>query len=192
MYCENCGTKLDENALFCSNCGHSIKGEVNVQKESEKVVDDEVQLKVKPTFKFVYLFSSYIILFLMLSLMLCPVFILSIKTLTTAIISVIAIMFVIMSIVMLFTKKQYDSYNYDFYKTKIIYSDSFINISEKEVKYKHIREVYLRRGFFQRWFNLGTIMLYTNAETGYVSGIQIRDVENSEQIYKQIKQLIND
>ena len=40
-------------------------------------------------------------------------------------------------------------------------------------------------------FGLGTIVLYTNAETGYLGGISINNVENAEEIYKKIKELIN-
>ncbi len=28
MYCEKCGTKLEDSASFCTKCGASIKGEV--------------------------------------------------------------------------------------------------------------------------------------------------------------------
>jgi len=80
---------------------------------------------------------------------------------------------------------------YDFYKTKVIFQDSFLNKSEKEVKYKYIREVGMRQSFFQRFFGLGNIILYTNAETGYANGIMINNVENAEQVYKNIKELIN-
>lgn len=27
MFCEKCGTKLPDSALFCTNCGASINGE---------------------------------------------------------------------------------------------------------------------------------------------------------------------
>ena len=26
MYCQNCGTRLDDGALFCPNCGYSVSG----------------------------------------------------------------------------------------------------------------------------------------------------------------------
>ena len=33
MYCEKCGTKLEDSASFCTKCGASIKGEVVKTKE---------------------------------------------------------------------------------------------------------------------------------------------------------------
>jgi len=29
MFCENCGTENDDGVVFCSNCGKSLKGDVN-------------------------------------------------------------------------------------------------------------------------------------------------------------------
>ena len=26
MYCSNCGTKVEENARFCANCGNALNG----------------------------------------------------------------------------------------------------------------------------------------------------------------------
>ena len=39
MYCKYCGNKLDDNALFCSNCGKKIEG----RETEEKPVSEEVK-----------------------------------------------------------------------------------------------------------------------------------------------------
>ena len=80
--------------------------------------------------------------------------------------------------------------NYEFYRTKIEYSDSFLNKAEKEVKYKHIRETVLSRRIVDRIFGFGSIILFTNAESGFGNGIVIPYVENSEAVYKEIKELL--
>lgn len=90
----------------------------------------------------------------------------------------------------IFTKKQYEKKEYYFYKTKVVYKDNFIDISEKEVKFKYIREVTMRQTFFQRCFGLGTIILYTNAESGMGNGISISNVENVQAVYKEIKDIV--
>ncbi len=105
-----------------------------------------------------------------------------------AIFIVVALLF---GISYIFTKKQYDNYSYDFYKTKVIYRDSFLNVSEKEVKYKYIREVTMRQTIIQRIFNIGNIVLFTNAETGVGNGICIVNVQNVQEIYKKIKSTID-
>lgn len=109
----------------------------------------------------------------------------------TVSLGIVIFMLVIFGISYIFTKKQYDNYQYDFYKTKVNYKDSFLNLSEKEVKYKYIREVTMRQTIFQRMFNLGTIILFTNAETGMGNGISIINVENVQEKYKKIKEVID-
>jgi len=194
MFCMNCGTKLADDAAFCTNCGNAVASTTKKEKVKEKIIDDKVELNVKPTFKFWFMAIPYVVVLLVL---IAP-FLLMLSTeakggeLVLGILLFLGVpVLLFMAIILFLVKKQYKAYNYDFYKTKVIYRDSFINISEKEVKYKNIREVSLRRGLIQRGFNLGTIVLYTNAETGYANGIMINNVENAEQVYKNIKELIN-
>ena len=104
---------------------------------------------------------------------------------------ILIVMAIIYGISYLFNKKQYDNYTYDFYKTKVNYKDSFLNVSEKEVKYKYIREVTMRQTFIQRFFNIGNIILFTNAETGLGNGICIVNVENVQEVYKKVKDVID-
>ncbi len=190
MFCEKCGTKLPDDAAFCTNCGASISGEV--KKSEEKISDKEVQLQIKPTYKTGYMILPYIAM--MLIFVVCmglPMFAVSAGAGMVMSIGIIAVILVIFGISYLFTKKQYNSYQYDFYKTKVIYKDSFLNVSEKEVKYKYIREVTMRQTIFQRMFNIGTIILFTNAETGVGNGISIINVENVQEEYKKIKEVID-
>ncbi len=77
-----------------------------------------------------------------------------------------------------------------FIKQKL-YRDSFLNVSEKEVKYKYIREVTMRQTIIQRIFNIGNIVLFTNAETGVGNGICIVNVQNVQEVYKKIKDVID-
>lgn len=190
MFCEKCGTKLPDDASFCTNCGASVSGEV--KKSEEKISDKEVQLQIKPTYKTGYMILPYIAM--MLIFVVCiglPMFAISAGAGMVMSIGIIAVILVIFGISYLFTKKQYNSYQYDFYKTKVIYKDSFLNVSEKEVKYKYIREVTMRQTIFQRMFNIGTIILFTNAETGVGNGISIINVENVQEEYKKIKEVID-
>ena len=56
MFCEKCGTQLPDNAAFCTKCGAStVNGAKASEKVEEKISDTEVQLNVKPTFKFGYI-----------------------------------------------------------------------------------------------------------------------------------------
>lgn len=190
MFCEKCGAKLEDDALFCTKCGTKI-GEANNVKQ-ETVDDNEVKLKVKPKFKFWYIMFSTIISFLICVLM---VVIPASTAGPEVALGLLVILFVffalIVGIIVLFKSKQYKHLTYDFYATKVIFEDSFLNLAQKEVKYKYIREVTMRQSFVQRWFNIGNIILYTNAETGMGNGIQIINVENVHDVYKQIKEIVN-
>lgn len=190
MFCEKCGTKLPDDASFCTNCGASLSG--GEVKTKEKIVDNEVQLNVKPTFKIGYMIIPYVITYIILVACIALPFmaIESGATVTVALV-ILLITAVIFAIASFFSKKQYANYSYDFYKTKVIYKDSFLNVSEKEVKYKYIREVTMRQTIIQRIFNLGTIILFTNAETGVGNGINIINVENVQEVYKNVKNIID-
>ena len=49
----------------------------------------------------------------------------------------------------------------------------------------------MRQTLFQRFFNLGNIVLYTNAETGYGNGIFIVNITDVQETYKKIKTIID-
>lgn len=192
MFCEKCGNQLPESAMFCDKCGASTQLNVKVQ---EKIVDNEVQLNVKPVFSLGYLTLPTIVVYWI------PVIIISIIIAMANSAAGIGMMilgligFLIFGLFwgigLVFKKMQYDNYSYSFYKTKVIYKDGFLNKSEKEVKYKYIREVGMRQTFFQRFFNLGNIILYTNAETGLGNGIFILNIRDVQETYQKIKSIID-
>ena len=190
MFCEKCGTKLPDDASFCTNCGASING--GESKTKEKVADNDVQLNVKPTFKLGYMILPYILTYVILvACIALPFIAMDVAAGVMVAVILLIVMAVIFAIATFFTKKQYANYSYDFYRTKVIYRDSFLNVSEKEVKYKYIREATMRQTIFQRMFNIGTIILFTNAETGIGNGISIVNVENVQEVYKNIKKVID-
>ncbi|MBQ9657608.1 MAG: zinc-ribbon domain-containing protein [Clostridia bacterium] len=194
MFCEKCGSKLPDEAEFCTNCGASISG--GNSKKVEKIEDDQIQLTVKLTFSlgyYVLINVITLVIFGIILLLYCG----DIRVDSVWVLISEGILFfgsaLIFGIIAPIIKKQYDSYTYDFYKTKVIYKDSFLNVSEKEVKYKYIREVTMRQTFIQKFFNLGNIVLFTNPETGKGrgNGILIKNVENVQDIYKNIKAIID-
>ena len=59
--------------------------------------------------------------------------------------------------------------------------------------YKNITEVNLRKGIIQKKYGLGTMILSTpatNSNAKARSGISVRDIENPDEAYRQIKELI--
>ena len=193
MFCEKCGTQLPDDAAFCTKCGVSTaKGAKTTEKVEEKMPDTEVQLNVKPTFKFGYILLPSLICYIIITLMISVPFFATEEPMAGFIIMIamLLVFAIILAIQTWIKKKQFDNYTYNFYKTKVTFRDSFLNLSEKEVKYKYIREVTMRQTFIQRWFNIGSIILFTNAETGFGNGIFINCVEDVQTVYKNIKSII--
>lgn len=191
MFCEKCGVKLPDSAEFCTNCGTNIAR--GTQKTTgEKISDTQIQLRVQPTFKFGYIVLPSLLVYSIFILIFSSIMgIISASIGFKVFFVCIFIMAIIIGIKTAINKKQYECYCYDFYKTKVIYKDSFLNLSEKEVKYKYIREVTMRQTFIQRFFNIGNIVLFTNAETGFANGILIMNVENVQDVYRDIKNVID-
>ena len=197
MFCQKCGNQLSDNAKFCTGCGNSTGKDV--KKETVKVDDNNVVLNVKSKFKILYNSMGMIITASLFSIFLIILpFMFGIITgdggpIGFAIIMLVILLFIlfIWGISVLIQRAQYKKYNYDFYSTKVIYTDSFLNVTEKEVKYKFVREIVYTQGFIQRFFNIGNIMLYTNAESGFMNGILIRSVENVKEVYDNVKDIIN-
>lgn len=190
MFCQSCGTQNLDTAKFCERCG-SVIGRV---KENEVIEDNQILYSVTPKFNFIYhLGGTIIIILFTLAMIIFPLVAIDDDTTNLSGIFVILILvaLVILGISAFFIKKQIDNRIYNFYKTKIIYKDSFLNLSEKEVKHKYIREITLSQTVFQRIFNLGTVILYTNAESGLGNGIALADLENVQEKYRAIKEIIN-
>lgn len=194
MFCAKCGNLLEDNARFCDRCGTATMANGhNISNATTKMVDKEVQLSVRPTYKSIYfMWGTYVLLALIM--ILTTIFSIAISEWSVFISGIISsiLILAIKFISLIFKKKQLNYMKYDFYKTKVEYSDSFLNKAEKEVKYKHIRECVLSRTVSDRIFGFGRIILFTNAETGFGNGILIPFLENSEEIYKQIKELIDE
>ena len=193
MFCSNCGKELSDGSQFCSNCGASQTGE-KPKKTVSKEQDNAVVLTVKPKFTLYNILPGVIAFLFCMFFLLTPMLIDSDAVeVMLPIMLVVAIIFIVcMGISILITKKQYKCYTYNFYNTKVLYRDSFLNLSEKEVKYKFIREASMTQGIFQRLFKIGNIILYTNAESGFANGIRIVNVENPKEIYTKIKEIIGE
>ncbi len=193
MFCSKCGNLLEDTAKFCDKCGTPTgSAPASGSVVAEKKPDTEVLLHIKPKYKMIYFWwSAFLAMaFILIIAILIAVFT-SDFTCVWGGLTWCAIIAVCKAISLLFKKRQIKCMEYDFYRTKVCYKDSFLNKAEKEVKYKHIREVILTRSISDRIFGFGKIMLYTNAET-YGNGILIPFLDDSESVYKKVKELLDE
>jgi len=214
MFCERCGNQLPDTADFCPKCGNEFYNQGNAMNNSYGNVrnNKEVLLEVRPTFKFAYIVLPKLLKELIVFIPFIIMMIYFISTMnritrsygSSSSIGVSAFMPIILIFIGLpllrilfvigkafFDKKQYQNYVYTFYGDRVVFRDSFLNVSEKELKYRNIREITKRQTFIQRYFNIGNIVLFSNAESGFVNGVFMVHIEDVDDVYRKVKEIIN-
>lgn len=207
MFCRNCGTEMGDNARFCPKCGFDRTGGEARKQEIQE--DNNVVEQLRPKYKLGYKFITTVLKSLLWFFIICfgvtDLYELWDMYPSTLLIPLlIVLLYIIIKLVL--DKKQYDDLQYNFYKTKVEYKDGFLNKEEKELKYKHIREVTMTQNILERMFNIGTIRVFTNASSGAYNyggntrhnnmrgrnGIFIHCIENVQEQYKRIKEIIDE
>lgn len=207
MFCKACGNELKDDSTFCSNCGTQVGAVTKSTQENTLKEDGVERLEIKPVYNWGYqillsiwntIITTIVIFFFIVvdsenGMTYAPALFIFIGVIT----------FIIYFIKLILNKFQYKNISYRFYKTKVAYVDGFLNKEEKEVKYKHIREVTMTQNILERIFGLGKIRLYTNASSGVSdvgmnghnqtgrNGIIIHCVTEVESKLKEIKGLID-
>ena len=214
MFCEKCGNQLPDTADFCPKCGNEFYNQGNAMNNSYVNArnNKEVLLEVRPTFKFTYIVLPKLLKELIVFIPFIIMIIYFISTMnrmtssysSSSSISLSAFMPIILIFIgvpllrilfvigkAFFDKKQYQNYVYTFYGDRVVFRDSFLNVSEKELKYRNIREITKRQTFIQRYFNIGNIVLFSNAESGFVNGVFMVHIEDVDDVYRKVKEIIN-
>ena len=103
-------------------------------------------------------------------------------------------------------KLNYARTEYQFFENRVEFEEGFFSINKKVIKFRDVKEVTLRKGFLQRFYDLGTSYMATLA-TGSIpsfrpfnavgfgnisgSGISVRDVQDPNRTFDQIKGLVD-
>ena len=210
MYCKNCGQELNNKASFCKGCGSKAGNSiVDTQNKAIKPVEDnQIKFELKPTFKWGYkILTEGLGMIAVILFFTFYIFAGSdikdawnfIKS-TPIMMAVILLLFITVPMVkIIFTSMQYKKLCYNFYATKVEYIDGFLNRSQKELKYKYVREIVMKEGIIERIFGLGTIQVFTNASTGKYSsetngmenGILIHCLTDVKSKYAEIKKIVD-
>lgn len=90
-----------------------------------------------------------------------------------------------------FQKLQYNHVTYTFYDDMMVYEDDFLNQHRKNIEYKNIKEVEIRRTVWDRLLNYGVMVIYTNADNDRNNGLVIYSVKNPKAHYNIIDRLIH-
>lgn len=201
MYCQKCGKEINSDSKFCSSCGTPKSGETRFGGSGSPV------FKLKPKFLAMLTILTIIPLHLFLTIWATIFFgglgMIAVRAvgmgfpdwLTFAVFGGL-FFFLFPILVYVIKKKSYSKTEYRFFSDRMEYYEGFFSIEEKAIKYKNVTEVYLRKGVFQKMYGLGTIVLSTPA-TGTRgasrarSGISVVDIENPDEVYSKIKELVD-
>ena len=95
-----------------------------------------------------------------------------------------------------YRKTTIDHTEYRIFPNRIEYFEGLFTVEQKTVKFVDISEIYLRKGVFQKRYNLGSIFLMSKGlnipmlmSRGSLGGMILRDIENPDAIYQKLKQL---
>lgn len=91
----------------------------------------------------------------------------------------------------IFQKLQYNHVTYTFYDDMMVYEDDFLNQHRKNIEYKNIKEVEIRRTVWDRLLNYGIMVIYTNADNDRNNGLVIYSVKDPKSHYNVIDNLIH-
>ncbi|MFX0209265.1 MAG: PH domain-containing protein [Candidatus Hodarchaeota archaeon] len=85
---------------------------------------------------------------------------------------------------------------YRIFLNRIEYFEGLFTVEQKTVRFVDVTEIYLRKGVLQKRYNLGSIFLMTKGlmvpvigMRGGLGGMILRDIENPDAVYQQLKQL---
>ena len=201
MYCRKCGQEMQNDSSFCSACGtavgespRTVVQESNIPVLSLKPVfiPWAVMLAILPLHVFMTIWGGGF--FGGFSMFAVQALGIKLPPGTTFVFFGMLFFFAIPIITYTTQKKTYAKTEYRFYQTKLDYYEGFFTTEEKTIDYKNITEVNLVKGIIQKKYGLGTVVLSTPA-TGFAhgrarSGIRIHDIPNAEQVYQQVKGLI--
>ncbi|MHA2245332.1 MAG: PH domain-containing protein [Candidatus Hodarchaeales archaeon] len=111
-----------------------------------------------------------------------------------------AIVFIILleSLTIWYRKTALSHIEYRIFPNRIEYFEGFFTVEQKTIKFVDVTEIYLRKGVFQKRNNLGSIFLMSRGmmvpmigmmKGGLPGAMILRDIENPDAIYQQLKQL---
>lgn len=154
-------------------------------------MSDNLILEVKPKFVGVVRFFSVNIATAIAVIYSLLVFFVMFKLsgLTTLYLS-ICLFFLVWMLLVFLDKKNYEVSYFRVFKDRVELEEGFIMHKHRVMKLADIKEVHLVQNLFQRMGGVGTIRFVSAANSSpYVSGVRFVDIENSEAIYKEVKQL---
>lgn len=191
MICANCAAPVPDNAHFCPHCGYSLKNATP-------------QLVIKPFFTPLHVFVSIIpiqiffsiwgaTIFGIVGFFIIEYFGLEINPWYVALITGILFLIFTPLVAAYIIFQRYSTTEYRFYHDHLDCQEGFWPLQHKTINLEHIIELHMIQRFWQRLFNLGTIVLSTAASDKFkqtFGGIKMVDIHKPQEVYWSIKRII--
>jgi len=204
MFCPNCGTELPDDANFCTECGSQIQAAE--QQSAAKTETGEPLFTVKPVFipgltilqllPFQFFGTAWLAGFLGVpAVILIQVLDFNVPMWAPFVIGGAIGFFGIPLIGYKLMKRTYELTEYTFYPDRLEYTEGYLQAHDKRVRYDNVVEASMKRGIFQKKYDLGTIYLKTpggggtGSSSSSWSGIKISNIPDPEEVYKGIQEV---
>ena len=102
----------------------------------------------------------------------------------------LVILYISLIVFVILDKKNYEVTSYKVFDDKIEFEQGFINHKYTIIKLADVKEVHHEQNYFQRKVGLGTIKFVTAANATSRTGVAFVDIENSNEVYLKVKEII--
>lgn len=185
MKCRICGAKLKKDGDICTNCYKEFQEEEDLKRDT----NEKLKLKRKYSINYEIVKCSELIILAILSTILC----LSAGGILEAL-GVVLIFAAVIGLVLFIDKRLAMATKAIFYEKKAVYTFKFLFMDvTKVVKYTEIADVRYFQTRRQKKYGFGDLCVYAKGiipGSGYLNGFQIKNIENVEEVLKQIGEIV--
>ncbi len=185
MKCRICGAKLKKDGDICTNCYKEFQEEEDLKKDT----NERLKIKRKYSINYELVKCTEIIILAILSLLLC----ISVGGVLESL-GVVLIFAVIIGMILFIDKRLSMATKAVFYDKKTVYTFKFLFFDvTKVVKYSDIADVRYFQTRRQKKYGFGDLCVYAKGiipGSGFLNGYQIKNIENVEEVLKQIGEII--
>jgi len=209
MFCQQCGESVIDQSNYCSHCGQNLAPNLS---HDETFIRPISALKrpimcFGPKFKLLPLFLSILPIQIFMTIWSAGFFggfsqafikqtgyFAEMPSYAPFIFFGTLAFLMVPFLVIIPAQRTYKETTYKIFNDRVEYMEGFWTLEKKVVYFTDIKEIYCRRGVFQKMYGLGTIVLsspMTGSTMGVSrSGFKMRDVSNPDLLFKRLQGLI--
>ena len=185
MKCRICGAKLKKDGDICTSCYKEFQEEEDLKRDT----NERLKIKRKYSINYELVKSTELIILAILSMLIC----ISAGGFLESI-GVLLIFAAIIGFILFWDKRVSMATKAVFYDKKTVYTFKFLFFDvTKVVKYSEIADVRYFQTRRQKKYGFGDLCVYAIGVipgSGFLNGYQIKNVENVEEVLKQIGEIV--